>query len=83
MHVASDFPVPGGIPDSLTPNIQWNPEQQDNSRNTSHRTVGIQVTTLLNPRVGIEGQKETKSSCLKNQSQKYIVKLGEGGESHI
>jgi hypothetical protein len=64
MNVAGNAPMPGSMPNSLAPDIQRNPKQQDDSRDSRHCTVSVDITTLFNPGIGVKGEKESEGSWL-------------------
>jgi hypothetical protein len=61
--IASDAPMPSGMPDALPVNIQWDPEKQDKGGNARHGAVRIDVADTLDPGVGVERQQKSEGGC--------------------
>ena len=55
-----DGPVPGSVAEGLAPDVQRNPQKEHKGGDSAHGAVGVDVSGLLNPGVGVEGEKETK-----------------------
>ena len=55
-------PLPGSMPDPLAKEVENHPEQDGTARDARHGAKGVDVAGLFDPRVGVEGEKETKSS---------------------
>ncbi|EAQ93329.1 hypothetical protein CHGG_01564 [Chaetomium globosum CBS 148.51] len=62
VDVRNNPPPPGGMADLLAPEEQRDPSEQHGRRDGRHHAVCLQVASLGNPRVGVEGEQKPKQA---------------------